>query len=40
MPFSVIKQLLKHPLTDLGLERFLDDWKAYQAANADAVRMA
>jgi transaldolase len=40
MPFSVIKQLLKHPLTDLGLERFLDDWKAYQAANEDAVRMA
>jgi transaldolase len=27
MPLSVIKALLKHPLTDLGLEKFLDDWK-------------
>jgi len=26
-PFSVIQQLLKHPLTDLGLAKFLDDWK-------------
>jgi transaldolase len=26
MPFSVIEQLLKHPLTDIGLERFLKDW--------------
>lgn len=30
MPFSVIKQLLKHPLTDIGLEKFLTDWKAYE----------
>lgn len=27
IPFSVIKQLAKHPLTDLGIEKFLDDWK-------------
>jgi transaldolase len=27
MPFSVIKQLVKHPLTDIGLQKFLDDWK-------------
>jgi transaldolase len=26
MPFQVIEQLLKHPLTDIGLERFLKDW--------------
>lgn len=26
-PFSVIQQLLKHPLTDLGLAKFMDDWK-------------
>jgi transaldolase len=26
MPFSVLEQLLKHPLTDIGLERFLKDW--------------
>jgi transaldolase len=27
MPFSVIEALLKHPLTDVGLKRFLDDWQ-------------
>ncbi|MFW5972988.1 MAG: fructose-6-phosphate aldolase [Bacteroidota bacterium] len=32
MPFSVIKQLIKHPLTDIGLERFLSDWKAFEGA--------
>jgi transaldolase len=30
MPFSVITQLIKHPLTDLGLEKFLADWKKIQ----------
>ena len=27
MPFNVITQLFKHPLTDIGLERFLKDWE-------------
>lgn len=27
IPFSVIQQLTKHPLTDLGLEKFLKDWE-------------
>lgn len=27
MPFKVIQQLAKHPLTDKGLEMFLADWK-------------
>lgn len=26
IPFKVIKQLIKHPLTDIGLEKFLADW--------------
>lgn len=26
MPFKVIEQLFKHPLTDKGLEQFLADW--------------
>lgn len=30
MPLSVIDQLLKHPLTDNGLERFLGDWDKLQ----------
>ena len=27
LPASVLRQLAKHPLTDLGLERFLADWE-------------
>lgn len=27
MPFNVISQLIKHPLTDIGLEKFLADWE-------------
>ncbi len=30
IPYKVFQQLLKHPLTDLGLERFLADWKKSQ----------
>jgi len=30
MPFGVFTQLIKHPLTDIGLERFLADWKKLQ----------
>ncbi len=32
MPLKVIDQLLKHPLTDVGLERFLADWDKLQEA--------
>ncbi|MBW1819262.1 MAG: fructose-6-phosphate aldolase [Deltaproteobacteria bacterium] len=27
IPFKVIQQLIKHPLTDSGLEKFLADWE-------------
>jgi transaldolase len=27
IPFKVINQMARHPLTDVGLEKFLDDWK-------------
>lgn len=30
IPYSVIKQLIKHPLTDLGIEKFLKDWEKLQ----------
>jgi transaldolase len=26
MPFAVLEQIMKHPLTDIGLKKFLDDW--------------
>jgi len=28
MPYSVIEQMCKHPLTDSGIERFLKDWES------------
>jgi transaldolase len=31
VPFSVLKLLIGHPLTDIGLEKFLADWRAYEA---------
>ncbi|MHC5004606.1 MAG: fructose-6-phosphate aldolase [Planctomycetota bacterium] len=31
VPFKVIKQMMKHPLTDVGLEKFLADWNKSQA---------
>lgn len=33
-PVSVIETCFKHPLTDIGLERFLKDWEKAQAARA------
>ena len=30
MPFDVINKLFNHPLTDIGLEKFLSDWKKTQ----------
>lgn len=30
MPFDVFAKLVKHPLTDLGMERFRADWKTLQ----------
>jgi transaldolase len=30
MPYDVFTKLVRHPLTDLGLERFLADWKTLQ----------
>lgn len=35
MPFNVIEQLLHHPLTDRGLQRFLDDWNQLQESLKD-----
>ncbi len=26
MPFAVLEMLIKHPLTDIGLKKFLEDW--------------
>lgn len=36
MPLGVIEALLKHPLTDRGLERFLKDWEDLQNSLSDS----
>lgn len=28
MPFKIMQMMFKHPLTDIGLKRFLDDWNS------------
>ena len=30
IPFKVIEQLIRHPLTDIGLQKFLEDWNKSQ----------
>lgn len=37
MPYKVFKQLVKHPLTDQGMEKFLADWKKSQEKLASKV---
>lgn len=32
MPYEVFAKLVKHPLTDLGLQRFIDDWNKSREA--------
>jgi transaldolase len=27
IPYKVIDQLVRHPLTDIGMEKFLKDWE-------------
>ena len=38
MPFAVLESLVKHPLTDAGLERFLKDWEKLPASARDPIR--
>ena len=37
-PAAVIEALFKHPLTDIGLEKFLKDWEKAQAAKVEVQR--
>ena len=34
VPAAIIEQAFKHPLTDIGLEKFLKDWEKAQAVKA------
>lgn len=35
LPANVFRQMVKHPLTDIGLERFLADWNSYTESLRD-----
>jgi transaldolase len=32
VPYAVLMQMIRHPLTDIGITRFLDDWKRVSPA--------
>jgi transaldolase len=32
IPFKVIEQLVRHPLTDIGLANFLKDWQRVESS--------
>ena len=38
MAFSVLEQLYDHPLTDLGIQQFLNDWKKVPQAEPAAAK--
>ena len=38
MPLKIMQMLFKHPLTDIGLKRFLDDWNAAGLSIFEHVR--
>jgi transaldolase len=40
MPFETMTKLLDHPLTDRGLERFLEDWEEYKKATDEVASAA
>ena len=41
IPFKVIAQLVKHPLTDKGLAQFLEDWgKVFQETPGGGVTLS
>jgi transaldolase len=40
VPFKVIQQMLKHPLTDVGLKKFLEDWERSGAKSSKTPAMA
>lgn len=40
VPFSVIQQMMKHPLTDVGLAKFLADWEKTKGAKPQATAAA
>ena len=37
VPFKVLQQSMKHPLTDAGIERFLADWRTREAEQITSV---
>jgi transaldolase len=36
MPVSVFEMLFRHPLTDKGIQQFLEDWRKVEARNREA----
>lgn len=40
VPFSVLQSMIKHPLTDKGIDRFLEDWNKLLGATSQESKKA
>jgi transaldolase len=38
VPYEALMKLVRHPLTDIGIERFLNDWKKLEKGQAAGVK--
>lgn len=38
VPFATLEKLIKHPLTDIGMETFLKDWKKVKMGSPDSLK--
>ena len=38
VPYKVLRQMVKHPLTDSGIERFLSDWAGVPEASRNIIQ--
>ena len=38
VPYKVLLQMIQHPLTDIGVERFMDDWKRVMGEKIERFR--
>jgi transaldolase len=38
VPYQVLMQMIQHPLTDIGIRRFLEDWHKVMGTSAEGAK--
>jgi transaldolase len=38
VPYQVLMQMIQHPLTDIGIKRFLEDWHKVMGTGTEGAR--